>query len=120
LAHPDLKVIVSQYTTLTNGAIQAIKAAGKTPGKDVKICSQVGGTAQMLKLVKSGEVAVDQYTNDGWAAAAGMQSIIDAAQGKPVPRVIQPGNNGTIVKSDGSWPPPYTQADAGQYTATGE
>lgn len=118
-AHPDLKVIASTYPALTEGAIQAIKAAGKEPGTDVKLCSQTGGTDKMIGAVKAGEVTVDNYSNSEWIAIAATQSIIDAVEGKPAPRVIVPGENGEIVKSGTVvWPPVYTKATADQYKPT--
>ena len=121
LAHPDVKVIATQFPALTEGAIQALKSAGKKPGEDVQLCNQTGGTENMLNAVKAGEVTVDQYVNDGWTAIAGTQAVIDAAEGKTNPRVIIPGKDGEIVKSGTVlWPPWYTKATANQYEPTGE
>jgi ribose transport system substrate-binding protein len=119
-AHPNLKLVLSVSPPTTLGAIQAIRAAGKVPGKDVKLCSDTGGSAQMLSLVKSGVVAVDQYQNDRWIGMAAMQSIIDAIQGKNDPRVIGAGPDGAINASTASYPPAYTKATAGQYPPNGE
>jgi len=121
LAHPGLKVIATQFPALTEGALQALKAAGKTPGEEIKLCNQTGGTENMLNAVEAGEVLVDQYVNDGWTAVAATQSVIDAAEGKTNPRVIVPGQDGEIVKSGTVlWPPWYTKKTADQYEPTGE
>lgn len=45
---------------------------------DVKLCDATGGGQEMLDLVKSGQVTVDNYTNNGWTAKAATQSLIDA------------------------------------------
>jgi len=116
LAHPDIKVIATQYTTLTEGAIQALKSAGKKPGVDVKLCSNDGGGTHMVELLESGEVTVDNYVNNEWMGMAATQSIIDAVEGKSVPRVIDPGEEGEIIKSGlKPWPPVITKATVGQY-----
>jgi ABC-type sugar transport system substrate-binding protein len=119
-AHPNVKVVVTVFRDVTQGAIQAIKSAGKRPGVDIKVCSLTGGTAQMLGFVKSGEVTLDQYVNDRWSGMAAMQSLIDAAQGKSEPRVIAPGPNGTVTQMTPAWPTFYDKATAGQYSPTGE
>jgi len=116
LAHPHVKVIATQFTTLTEGAIQALKSAGMEPGVDVKLCSNDGGGKHMMELVKSGEVSVDNYVNNEWMGMAATQSIIDAVEGKPVPRVIDPGEGGEIVKAGVEpWPPIYTKLNADQF-----
>ena len=120
LAHPDLKVIVSQAPPLTQGIPQAIKAAGKQPGTDVKICSGDGGSEAMMNLVKAGELSVDEYVNNEWVAMAATDSIIEAAEGKTVPRVIVPGEEGKIIESGTEiWPPSYTKATVGEFQPTG-
>src|SRR5262249_60200629 len=53
-AHPDLKLLFSNYSGQTPGAISAIKAAGKT--NQVKIYD-LGGDKQMFQFVKDGAVA---------------------------------------------------------------
>jgi len=119
-AHPNLKVVVAQAPPLTQGVIQALKAAGKTPGVDVKVCSFDGGGQEMIERVKAGEVAVDAYANNEWIASAALQSIIEAAEGHQIPRVIVPGEDGKIEKSGSApWPPTYTKETADQYTPTG-
>jgi len=121
LARPNLKVIATTFPPLTEGALQALKAAGKRPGTDVKLCSNSGGTERMLAAVKAGELTVDNYANNRWVAIAATQSIVDAVEGKSVPRVMVPGENGEIVKSGTEvWPPVYTKATADQYEPTGE
>jgi ribose transport system substrate-binding protein len=121
LAHPDLNVIATTAPQMTEGAIQALKSSGKQPGVDVKVCNILGGSETMIDLVKSGEVTVDAYANDGWSAIAATQSIIDAAEGRPAPRVIVPGQDGKIVKSGTvPWPPVYTEESANRYEPNGE
>ena len=52
-SHPNVSIVVSSWDDMTRGVAQAITAAGKTPGTDVRIYS-VGGTIYGLQQVKSG------------------------------------------------------------------
>jgi ABC-type sugar transport system substrate-binding protein len=52
-SHPDVSVVVSSWDDMTRGVEQAVTAAGKTPGKDVRIYS-VGGTKDAVAKVKAG------------------------------------------------------------------
>ena len=121
LAHPGAHLIMSTYPPLTEGAIVALKSAGKTPGKDVKLCSFTGGTENMLNLVRSGELAVDTYVNYVWTTKNAFEAIIMAAEGKSVPRVIVPSTTGEITKAGVEpWPPAYTKATVEQFEPNGE
>jgi ABC-type sugar transport system substrate-binding protein len=52
-AHPNISVIASQWDDMTRGALQAVQAAGTTPGEDVRIFS-AGGTRDALAKIKAG------------------------------------------------------------------
>lgn len=52
-SHPDVSVVVSSWDDMTRGVEQAVTAAGKKPGKDVRIYS-VGGTKTGLAKVSAG------------------------------------------------------------------
>jgi ABC-type sugar transport system substrate-binding protein len=54
-AHPNITVVVSSWDDMTRGAVQAISAAGKSPGKDVRIYS-IGATKNGVASVKSGQM----------------------------------------------------------------
>ena len=54
-AHPDINMISTNWDDSVVGVIRAVKQAGKTPGKDVKIFS-VGGDSLGVSLVKSGQL----------------------------------------------------------------
>ena len=121
LANPDLAVIMSTYPPVTEGAIQALKSAGKQPGKDVKLCNWTGGNENMTNLLKSGELAVDSYANYAWATKNAFEAIIDATEGKSNPRVILPSSTGEIEETGNTpWPPASTNAEVAQYEPTGE
>lgn len=52
-AHPNISVIISSWDDMTRGAIQAVTAANKKPGRDVRIYS-VGATKDGLGRIKNG------------------------------------------------------------------
>jgi len=61
-AHPDINAVYAENDEMALGAIQAIIAAGKTPGKDVKIVS-IDGIQQAVQDVADGKIAADIETN---------------------------------------------------------
>jgi ABC-type sugar transport system substrate-binding protein len=69
-AHPNITMISTNWDDSVIGVIRAVKQAGKTPGKDVKIFS-VGGDSLGVSLVKSGELAATNIVSpyhDGYYA----------------------------------------------------
>lgn len=52
-AHPNISVVISSWDDMTRGAVQAIQAAHKKPGTDIRIYS-VGGTKDALSKINSG------------------------------------------------------------------
>ena len=52
-AHPKISVVVSSWDDMTRGVVQAIQAAHKKPGKDIRIYS-VGGTKDALAKINAG------------------------------------------------------------------
>ena len=52
-AHPDVSIVLSSWDDMTRGVEQAVTAAGKTPGRDVRIYS-VGGTKDGVAAVTDG------------------------------------------------------------------
>ncbi|MEV8564521.1 ABC transporter substrate-binding protein [Streptomyces sp. NPDC051322] len=61
-AHPGINAVYAENDEMALGALQAIRSAGKTPGKDVKVVS-IDGTQQAVKDVASGQLAADIETN---------------------------------------------------------
>jgi ABC-type sugar transport system substrate-binding protein len=54
-SHPDANAIYAHNDEMAVGAIAAIKAAGKTPGKDIKLVS-IDGEKDALSAIQKGEL----------------------------------------------------------------
>ena len=74
-AHPEITAVYAENDEMALGAIQAITAAGKTPGKDVKIVS-IDGIQQAVQDVAGGQVFADIETNPRFGPLA-FQSLQD-------------------------------------------
>jgi ABC-type sugar transport system substrate-binding protein len=82
-ANPDLDVVISPWDDMTRGAEQAIVAAGKKPGKDVRIYS-TGATKAGVDRVKQGawnETSIFLPFEESYYAGV---ALIMALEGKPV------------------------------------
>lgn len=86
-SHPNLKGVYAENDTMALGAIQAIRAAGKTPGKDIKVVA-IDGTEDCVKDVASGVMVADVETNPRFGPLA-FQALQDFYGDKGVsPTVI--------------------------------
>ena len=86
-SHPDITAVYAENDEMALGAIQAIKSAGKTPGKDIKIVS-IDGIQQVVQDVAAGQVVADIETNPRFGPLA-FQSLQDFYGTKGVqPNVI--------------------------------
>lgn len=101
LAHPKISMVVSSWDDMTRGVEQAAIAAGKTPGKDVKIFSG-GATKLGVGKVKSGTwestYAYLPYQEAYYGAAA----LIMALEGKPINAHIDEALLPEIVETTGT------------------
>ena len=61
-SNPDLAGVYAENDTMALGAIQAIRAAGKMPGKDVKVVG-IDGIQEAVKDVASGTMVATVETN---------------------------------------------------------
>ncbi|MEU5092950.1 ABC transporter substrate-binding protein [Streptomyces sp. NPDC021356] len=61
-SHSDINAIYAENDEMALGAIQAVRSAGKTPGKDIKVVS-IDGIQQAVKNVASGQMVSDIETN---------------------------------------------------------
>ena len=74
-AHPGITAVYAENDEMAFGALQAIKSAGKTPGKDVKVVS-IDGTQQAVQDVVAGQLVADIETNPRFGPLA-FQSLQD-------------------------------------------
>jgi ribose transport system substrate-binding protein len=84
-AHPDVDVLLSNYSDCTVGAIRAIKAAGRS--KSVRLFD-VGGSHQSFEAIKAGDLEMTTYHTPRDNGRQAMQAIVDAFQGKKVQRYV--------------------------------
>ncbi len=88
-AHPDVTAVYCANDEECQGAITALKSAGKTPGKDVLVGSIDGETAGLQSII-AGEQLVSVTSNPRLGALT-FQAMSDYAGGKSVPTwVVQP------------------------------
>ncbi|MDO8212225.1 sugar ABC transporter substrate-binding protein [Conexibacter sp. CPCC 206217] len=83
-ANPDLTLIISDYSDLTVGASKAIEQAGKSD--QVKL-ADFGGSSAVTRMVQDGSVALTTPTYPYSEATNSIKSLVDAFEGKRVPRV---------------------------------
>jgi ribose transport system substrate-binding protein len=74
-SNPNINAVYAENDEMALGAIQAIKAAGKTPGTDIKIVS-IDGTQQCVQDVASGTMVADVETNPRFGPLA-FQALSD-------------------------------------------
>lgn len=85
-AHPDVTAVYAQGDDMAMGAIAAIRASGKTPGKDVLVISG-DGSKEALQAVQNGEMAANVECNPRFGAAA-FKTMQAYAAGEGVPTTI--------------------------------
>jgi ribose transport system substrate-binding protein len=61
-SNPNINAVYAENDEMALGAIQAIRAAGKTPGQDIKVVS-IDGTQQAVQDVAQGLMVADVETN---------------------------------------------------------
>jgi ABC-type sugar transport system substrate-binding protein len=101
-AHSDIQMISTNWDDSVVGVIRAVKQAGKTPGKDIKIYS-VGGDKLGVNLVKSGQIEatgiVSPYHDGIYAMEQVFRYLIT---GKKTVGSLWPGEAPFITKTVGS------------------
>ena len=114
-AHPTLNLVISPWDDMTRGAQAAIVAAGKTPGKDVRIYS-TGATKAGIQRVQEGawnDTEIFLPFQESYYAAV---ALIMALEGKPVngyvneadmPQVTRLGSLHVTKANAGSFHPDY-------------
>ncbi len=101
LAHPDITVVVSSWDDMSRGVEQAIRAAGKTPGTDVRIYSG-GATKLGVDKVKAGIFNATTAYLPYEEAYYGSVALIMALEGKPVNAYIDEALLPKVVDTTGT------------------
>ena len=60
---PNADVILAQNDEMALGAIEAVKARGKTPGKDIQVVG-INAAANALEAMDNGELSATVYANE--------------------------------------------------------
>jgi ABC-type sugar transport system substrate-binding protein len=85
-SHPDATAIYAHNDEMALGAIAAVKAIGKQPGKDIKVVS-IDGEKDGLKAVVAGDLYATVECSPRFGPK-GFQTMMDYAGGKPTPTLI--------------------------------
>lgn len=101
LAHPDITVVLSSWDDMSRGVEQAIRAAGKTPGTDVRVYSG-GATKLGVDKVKAGIFNATTAYLPYEEAYYGAVALLMALDGKPVNAYIDEALLPKIVNSTGT------------------
>ena len=88
-AHPDANVIYAHNDEMAIGAISAIEAAGKVPGKDILVLSIDGGK-EAVQAVVDGKIAAVVECNPRFGPKAYDTAAAYAAGEKIAPKIINP------------------------------
>ncbi|MFE6615231.1 ABC transporter substrate-binding protein [Amycolatopsis sp. NPDC057786] len=99
-SNPEITAVYAENDEMGIGAVTALKAAGKTPGKDVKIVS-IDGTRNAVQLIADGSYNAVIESNPRFGPLA-FSTLQDFAAGKEIPP--------TVVISDDQ----YDSANAAQ------
>jgi len=83
-AHPDLDVVFAHDDETALGAVEAIEAAGRTPGEDVVVVAVAGGR-ESLQAVVDGKIAYVVECNPLFGDQV-LEAVTKAHQGKDLPR----------------------------------
>ena len=85
-SHPDATAIYAHNDEMALGAIAAIKAIGKVPGKDIEVVS-IDGEKDGLQAVADGDLFATVECSPRFGPLA-FTTLMDYAGGKPVPTLM--------------------------------
>jgi ribose transport system substrate-binding protein len=85
-SHPDITAVYAENDEMGVGAVNALKTAGKTPGKDVKIVS-IDGTRNAVQLIVDGSYNAVIESNPRFGPLA-FQTLQKFESGEPIPASI--------------------------------
>jgi ribose transport system substrate-binding protein len=99
-SHPDITAVYAENDEMGIGAVNALKAAGKNPGKDVKVVS-VDGTHNAVQLIVDGSYNAVIESNPRFGPLA-FQTLRQFESGSSIPA--------NVIISDGQ----YDETNAAQ------
>lgn len=106
-AHPGVTAIFAECSGNSGGAVQAIEAAGKTPGKDIQVIG-FDGVPEELQLIQEGKLFATVWQDFPAIGEEATKVAVGAAEGKKFPaEILVPG---VII----------TAQNAGEFKAQGE
>ncbi len=85
-SHPNVTAVYAHNDEMALGAMQALKAAGKTPGKDVIVCS-IDGENDALKAIVAGQEGAVVQSNPRFGPIA-FQTLDQYTAGQQIPAWI--------------------------------
>lgn len=94
-ANPDATIVFSAYVTLTQGAVQAVQAAGKTG--QLKIYDK-GTSKYSIDGLQSGTIQASAPEYPRTTISSALQQVVDALAGKAPVRFVK--NDGAPLPSD--------------------
>jgi len=80
VAHPEINVLLGENDSMTLGALEAIKEAGKM--RDILVLAAADGQKEALKLIKSGEYGATGSNNPVVIAETAIEIGLQVLQGK--------------------------------------
>lgn len=85
-SHPDITAVYAENDEMGVGAVNALKTAGKTPGKDVKVVS-IDGTRNAVQLIADGSYNAVIESNPRFGPLA-FQTLQKFEAGEAIPASI--------------------------------
>jgi ribose transport system substrate-binding protein len=85
-SNPDITAVYAENDEMGIGAVNALRAAGKTPGQDVKIVS-IDGTRNAVQLVADGTFNAVIESNPRFGPLA-FDTLTRFARGEEIPESI--------------------------------
>jgi ribose transport system substrate-binding protein len=86
-AHPDATAIYAHNDEMAVGAITAVEAAGKTPGKDITLVS-IDGTRDALQAIVDGKLGATVECNPRFGPKA-FETLAAYARGEKIPAWVK-------------------------------
>jgi galactofuranose transport system substrate-binding protein len=99
-AHPNINLIITPSDQMSRAAIQSVRNAGKTAGKDVAVFS-VGGSIEGIKLVQSGDLQATTIVLPFEEAYYAGVVMVMALQGEPLNGYVDESKLPTITEGPG-------------------